>query len=415
MKTFLYCLAAITLFRAGFADAAILDDTDSNSFNIKLAQKQGPVLNTPARILKALNKYNLTSRINADTLIKASSTVDLSSVNVDVEYVGTVGIGTPPKMFQMDFDTGSSDIWVPHVSCERCSQHARFDDTKSSTYSRVSNATWSLRYGDGSGVTGKVGKDTIHLGSDLSYANQTIGLATAESIDFVTDTELDGLFGLGFPSLAVIDKKQSIVQGMKEQNLIDQAIVGVYLGRARDGGSGQITFGKTDPAHYQGELKYVPVTSERYWQVELNSMKIAGVEALKGPIGAIVDTGTTLIVLPTELSKAIHAAIPGARFSTTYGWRMPCELRSTNKVNGGTDDMTVAFSLGEHEFHVKMSDLIRERAAPNAAGDKTEKLCYSGIAEARTPFIILGDTFLRSYYSVYDFDRKAVGLAPAKP
>ena len=52
---------------------------------INLAQKQGPVLNTPARLAKALNKYNLTSRVSHGRLNMASSTIELDSVHVDVE------------------------------------------------------------------------------------------------------------------------------------------------------------------------------------------------------------------------------------------------------------------------------------------------------------------------------------------
>ena len=148
------------------------------------------------------------------------------------------------------------------------------------------------------------------------------------------------------------------------------------------------------------------MTRKKFWQVALNGLKIDGEELLSKPIDAIIDTGTTLIILPTELSKSIHAVIPGASFSTTYGWRMPCEIQAQ-------DDKEVVFTLGEHEFALRPSDFIRERAAPTM--DEEVKLCFSGIAEAKTPMIIMGDTFLRSYYSVYDFDRDAVGLAPAKP
>ena len=42
-------------------------------------------MNTPARIQKALAKYNLESRISPSRLSMAASTIDLSSVHVDVE------------------------------------------------------------------------------------------------------------------------------------------------------------------------------------------------------------------------------------------------------------------------------------------------------------------------------------------
>lgn len=145
---------------------------------------------------------------------------------------------------------------------------------------------------------------------------------------------------------------------------------------------------------------------EKYWQVPFNGIKIRDQQVLEKPLEAIIDTGTTLIILPTEVSEAIHAAIPGAKFSNMYGWRLPCKLKSEDA------DAQVVFTLGEHDFPMRMADLVRERVAPGS--EDGEELCYSGIAEARTPLIIMGDTFLRSYYSVYDFGKSAVGLAPSK-
>ncbi|KAI9259403.1 aspartic peptidase domain-containing protein [Phascolomyces articulosus] len=378
-----------------------------NNVNIELAQKTGKVMNTPARLQKALAKYNLKSRVSPSRLNMVASTIDLSSVHVDVEYVGTIGVGNPPQLFQMDFDTGSADIWIPHIGCAHCGKHPLFDPSESSTFIQDTNQTWGLRYGDGSGVQGIIGRDTVHLG-ELSHPNQVLGLVQGESVDLAMDPELDGIFGLAYAPLAFTGQKQSIVEGMRDSGMIPAAKVGVYLGRARDGGKGELSFGKANPDHYEGELVDVPVTKKKFWQVSLNGLKVDGEETLSKPIDAIIDTGTTLIILPSELAESIHATIPGSKFSSMYGWRMPCELKAS-----AAGETKVVFTLGEHEFALKASELVRERAAPSDDGE--EKLCYSGIAEAKTPMIIMGDTFLRSFYSVYDFDRDVVSFAPAKP
>ena len=127
---------------------------------------------------------------------------------------------------------------------------------------------------------------------------------------------------------------------------------------------------------------------------------------------AIIDTGTTLIVVPPSMSQAIHMAIPGAEYNKSLGWQVPCE--QANQANNSKKSTTyhsndIIFRLGEHEFPVPHRDLIREKSSP---GNKT--LCYSGIADAPIPMVIMGDTFLRNYYSVFDYDNKRVGFAKSK-
>jgi hypothetical protein len=127
---------------------------------------------------------------------------------------------------------------------------------------------------------------------------------------------------------------------------------------------------------------------------------------LNSTMSAIIDTGTTLIIVPHDVSQAIHDAIPGATYDPMYGWRMPCSLdeSSANK--------SISISLGGQEFPLLLQDLVREKM-PNSV-NSTTPLCYSGIAEANIPLVILGNTFLRSYYSVFDFGNARVGLAKAK-
>jgi Eukaryotic aspartyl protease len=62
---------------------------------------------------------------------------------LDVLYYGPLYVGTPSQAFTVDFDTGSSDIWLP-ANCHSC--HGRqFEAGRSSTY-RPTNQDVSITY-----------------------------------------------------------------------------------------------------------------------------------------------------------------------------------------------------------------------------------------------------------------------------
>ncbi|OWK17275.1 hypothetical protein Celaphus_00013441, partial [Cervus elaphus hippelaphus] len=81
----------------------------------------------------------------------------------DMTYVGNITIGTPPQEFQVVFDTGSSDLWVPSILCTSpsCSSHVMFRHNESSTY-RHTNKTFSIKYCSGR-MKGVVGRDTVRV------------------------------------------------------------------------------------------------------------------------------------------------------------------------------------------------------------------------------------------------------------
>ncbi|KAL7318316.1 hypothetical protein PS15m_004550 [Mucor circinelloides] len=377
--------------------------------NVGLDYMEGSRMNTPARVKRALAKYGIVDeKINSRLNSASNAAIELFSAYVDIEYIGEIAIGTPPQKFNVDFDTGSSDIWVPSSRCgSSCSTHHRFDESKSSTYKEMGNKTWQLSYGDGSSVRGYTALDAVHLGN-VTQPQQLIGLVTQETPEFASDKILDGIFGLAFPPLAYTGIKASIVQDLHMAGSIPSPIVSFHLGHSRDGGKGEILFGDINQNHFEGELKYVPVTVKKYWQVDMTGVEVGGTNVLASTMPAIVDTGTTLIIVPSAISKAIHKAIPGAEYDPMYGWRIPCAFANDNSTE------SINIKLGDQDFPLYLRDLVRAKASQSLSTGKS-RLCYSGVAEANTPLVILGDTFLRSYYSVYDFGNARVGLARAKP
>jgi cathepsin D len=78
----------------------------------------------------------------------------------DVLWAGKIRIGTPSQPFLIDFDTGSSDLWVPSSDCtsDSCKHKHKYVASSSSTSSRK-GGSFDIQYGDGSSVSGPIYTD----------------------------------------------------------------------------------------------------------------------------------------------------------------------------------------------------------------------------------------------------------------
>ncbi|KAI9501775.1 aspartic peptidase domain-containing protein, partial [Coemansia spiralis] len=318
-------------------------------------------------------------------------------------YYGEVGVGTPPQIFKLDLDTGSGDVWLAGEQCEVCGRHKKFNPKKSSTYKREGRR-WGISYGDGSFAAGYTARETVTIGN-LTVPNQVIGLATNESRAYQVDT-VDGLLGLSYSGVSFIQGVTTFLDNIHENNYLKDPLFSVYIReKDKDDYAGEYLFGDIDKSKYTGELTWVPLYQPKFWQILVDgtSIKVDGVGKetmnISGP--AILDTGTTLIVMSEEQATEFHRAIPSAENSDIYGWILPC---NTEKLVPGN----VSFTIGGADFSVPVKNLVREPVKG------LDGWCFSAVTSGASNFIILGDVFLRSNYIVFDRGNSRVGIAPSK-
>ena len=310
----------------------------------------------------------------------------------NAQYYGEINIGSPGQTFEVIFDTGSSNLWVPNV---KVGSHATYDHSKSSTY-KPNGTEFHIMYGSGP-VSGMLSQDSVKIGKmvvpDQFFAeiNVTKGLGPAYRMG-----KFDGIFGLAFDSISV-DHLKTPFHHLIQEGLLDEPIFCFYLGNSHPG---ELTLGATDPKHYTGDIEYVPVASKTYWELKMDIVH-AGDDAVSGSTNVIIDSGTSLLAGPKAVVKKLAKAV-GA-----YPFIMGEYLISCSKP---APDIT--FTLNGKAYTLSKDEYIL----------KTGPMClfaFMGldIPEPRGPLWILGDVFMRKYYTVFDWGTSSrparVGFAKA--
>ncbi|XP_036390081.1 pepsin A-like [Megalops cyprinoides] len=310
--------------------------------------------------------------------------------DADLSYYGVISIGTPPQSFKVIFDTGSSNLWVPSVYCnsQACNNHARFNPQQSSTFQSTSQSL-SIQYGTGS-MTGFLGYDTVQVGG-ISVANQIFGLSQTEA-PFMANMVADGILGLAFPSISS-SGATPVFDNMMKQGLVSQDLFSVYLSGNEQAGS-VVLFGGIDTSYYTGNIYWIPLSSETYWQISMESVTINGnVVACSGGCQAIVDTGTSQIVGPSsDISNIINYV--GASMDQ-YG-------DSTVNCNSISSMPAITFTINGYAFTIPATAYVSQSYYG----------CNTGFGNGGSDQLwILGDVFIRQYYTIFDRGNNYVGLA----
>jgi len=325
---------------------------------------------------------------------------------LDTQYYGPITLGTPPQNFKVVFDTGSSNLWVPSSKCGwtdiPCWLHNRYYSSKSSTY--VANGTsFSIEYGSGT-MQGFLSQDTMGIGN-LNVQNQVFAEATSEpGLAFVA-AQFDGIMGLAFITISV-DHVTPVWYNLVSQGLVPQSLFSFYLQTDPSGTHvGELLLGGIDSNHYTGSLKYVPLISETYWEINMDSVTVGGHAASCTQCKGVVDTGTSVIAGPTAAVTQINTWL-GAQTVEGEGVFAVCpNLTSLPTITfqlGG-----VAYKLTPAEYVVEVTLLGQTQCLTGFIG--------IDIPAPYGPLWILGDTFIRTYYTVFDFAGQRVGFAPVNP
>ncbi|KKK21268.1 hypothetical protein ARAM_001256 [Aspergillus rambellii] len=327
--------------------------------------------------------------------------VSATSVEGDAAFVSPMTIGG--QQLTVTFDTGSSDLWVMNsqLPAEYTQGRTVFNSSKSSTFKKLEGYTFNITYGDDSYAYGGVGTDTVDVGGVI-VTGQAIGVPTTVASSFAQDTYTNGLVGLGFTSLNTVQPQQQPSFFAKIAGVLDEPVLGSSL---KSDGVGEFEFGIIDRSKYKGDMVNASVdSSSGFWQFESAYYRVGGGDLTKNTqaTATIADTGTSLMLLDQHIVDAYYSQVKGAVFVTSAsGYIYPCSAELPN------------FSIAVGPAHLatvpgKMIDFAQVGTNTTTG----EKVCYGGIQSNQgISMQILGDTFLKAFYVVFDLRGPSIGVA----
>lgn len=274
----------------------------------------------------------------------------------DDAYVTPVSIGTPAQVLNLDFDTGSSDLWVfsSLTSSSEIDGQDSYNPDDSSTAELLSGYTWDISYGDGSSSSGVVYTDTVSIGG-VTVSSQAVEAAETVSTSFTSETAIDGLLGLGFDRLNTVSPTS---QSTFWSNALDSLDEPVFCANLNHNAAGSYDFGFINST-YEDDLTYVSVTKlPGYWKFTSSGYGV-GDDFTSTSITAIADTGTTLIYLPAAIISDYYGQVSGSTVSKPpYLCQNVCVLTIRASVNSDLSSTVDGSSTAMLIFPTSLSALV---------------------------------------------------------
>ncbi|KAI5856211.1 endothiapepsin [Durotheca rogersii] len=374
------------------------------TFSVPQVRNPGFRAHGPAQLARAYLKYGAKlpdglARIVADLKVfrRDSGSATATPEQYDIQYLTPVSIGTPPQELNLDFDSGSSDLWVFSTETPPSSVNGQtvYDASKSSSSKSLSGATWNISYGDGSSSNGVVYTDVVNVGG-VSFETQAVEVATAVSSQFSEDANNDGLLGLAFSSINTV---KPTPQKTFFENIAPNLDAAVWTADLKYHEAGTYDFGVIDKSKYTGDITYTDVdSSEGFWSFSVSGYGVGNTTFTSSRFSGIADTGTTLALLPSRVVAAYYRQVPGAQLDPRQGgYVFPCSSSLPDFVFG-VEDARIA---------------IPGRFINYAPVDDSS--CFGGIQSGEDIGVyIWGDVALKAAFVVFDDSADTPRLGFAK-
>jgi hypothetical protein len=174
--------------------------------------------------------------------------------------------------------------------------------------------------------------------------------------------------------------------------------------------SGTILFGGVNTAKYLGQLQTIPLEPTGYvytsFRVILTGLALEkpGSNTTRYPdsefpLLVTLDSGASVTYLPESLTRKIYSSL-GVTHNAVYDVPvLPCSMKDR--------EITVTFNFSSIRINVSIHELVLE----GIDFDGDTLMCVFGIYTSTSGTPVLGDTFLRSAYVVFDLANHEISMA----
>ncbi|KAF2640856.1 acid protease [Massarina eburnea CBS 473.64] len=362
----------------------------------------------PRVVALDIQRRNVPNPIAHDQLRRRAKTVQQTLDNLETLYFANASLGTPEQTLRLHIDTGSSDLWTNAKNSRLCSSRGSpcvdsgtYSANDSSTYKFV-NSAFNISYVDGSGASGDYATDTFKFGGQ-----------TTDDLQFgigYTSSSPEGILGIGYTvnevavNRAGLDPYPNLPQKLADDGTINTNAYSLWLNDL-DASTGSILFGGVDTAKFNGTLGKLPIIQESGQYAEfIIALTGMGQDGNTGSIfqnqsvAVLLDSGSSLMYLPDNVATSLYKAYDAQYDSSQGAAFVDCDLANKNG--------SLEFTFSGPTISVPMDELVIV-----AGYQRGQAVCILGIAPAGDSVSVLGDTFLRSAYVVYDLANNEIALA----
>lgn len=233
----------------------------------------------------------------------------------------------------------------------------------------------------------------------------------------------DGILGLGFDTLEDGFLKgspvySSFIDKLLSEKLINTPLFSLSL-KDVDERTGSLTFGGIDTDKFVGELLSTPMvpspsthrpnnTVIDEFFVDLVHFGINGEQDTLLEIPALLDSGTSFTYLPLAVVEPLAETLGGQWNDKHSLYEISC-----NHSHRADDYFGFGFGSGFQSDNESESRSPIIRVPFSNMIVAWNRKCWLGLAPHPFNYSILGDTFLRSAYAVFDLKNGEIGLAQA--